>query len=67
MIMIRYRLASLLLALTLGGAGAAVVQAVNACPDPVTTGSEAHWRHLKAEGWHGDPTDSMEALHAPGC
>jgi hypothetical protein len=25
------------------------------------------WNALVEKGWVGDPTDSMEALHSPGC
>ena len=63
----RYRFAALLTALTLGGVGAHVVTVATACPDPVTVATDARWAELQAQGWHGDPTDSMEALHAPGC
>lgn len=39
------------------------------CPAPVQWGSvtAATWDGLLAAGWHGDPGDHAEALHAPTC
>ena len=44
-------------------------------PDPTTScivvpsysTNDATWSQLVEDGWVGDPTDSMEALHSPGC
>jgi hypothetical protein len=42
-----------------------VVHSYNATTGEYT--DDETWNALVKKGWVGDPTDSMEALHSPGC
>lgn len=67
-IRLRHRAAALLVAVTVGATGAHVSTTYTRedC-HPVTSGTDAEWAELFADGWHGVDTDGMEALYPPHC